>query len=79
MPVLHGIPVDCRAAGDRFLEKQVLTSQPLTRSPGCDPKVSPTRPHGRGPPPPPYFDALVCLFVAPSTFGPTHPATHPHD
>jgi len=73
MPVLHGIPVDCRAVLAIDFWKSAQTSQPLTRSPGCDPKVSPTRPHGRGPPPPPYFDALVCLFVAPSTFGPTLP------
>jgi hypothetical protein len=30
---------------------------------GRDPKVRPQRPHGRRPPPPPYFDALICCPI----------------
>jgi len=77
MPVLHGIPVDCRAVLAIDFWKSAQTSQPLTRSPGCDPKVSPTRPHGRGPPPPPYFDALVCLFVCGPIHLPSFVRAHP--
>ena len=57
---------------DRFLEVKThgLTSKPLTRSPVRDPKVRPTRPHGRRPPPPPCFDALVCC-------GPIHTSGPP--
>ena len=77
MPVLHGIPVDCRAVLAIDFWKSSQTSQPITRSPGCDPKVSPTRPHGRGPPPPPYFDALVCLFVCGPIHLPSFVRAHP--
>ena len=57
---------------DRYFwkERNMATSQPLTRSPVRNPKARPTRPHGRRPPPPPF--RRPSLFVAPSTFGPTH-------